>query len=77
MPPELERLLPLAIAILGLVTLVLLMRAILGVNTTHEKLDNILRELHQIKSKRPEEQDPPPSGSEDKSARGGQGTGQP
>jgi hypothetical protein len=72
MLPELERLLPLAIAILGLATLVLLMRAMLGVNTTHEKLDEILRELHQIKSKRPEEHDPSPSGSEDKSAPGGE-----
>lgn len=64
MPPELERLLPLAIAILGLVTLVLLMRAILGVNTTHEKLDEILRELREMKKHRKVESDPLTGGNE-------------
>lgn len=72
MPPELERLLPLAIAILAVVTLVLLLRAILGVNTTHEKLDEILREVRDIKRKHSGPNDPPPEGPEGKRPDGGE-----
>jgi len=59
MTPALERLRPWVITILGFVTLVLLLRAVLGVNTTHEKLDEILKQLREMKSHRPGESNPP------------------
>ena len=69
MSPELEKLLAVSIAVLAVVTLVLLIRAVLGVNTTHAKLDEILRELQAIKSKDPKPSDPSPCGSDATSAR--------
>jgi hypothetical protein len=67
MPPELEQLLSASAAILAVVCLILLIRALLGVNTTHSKLDEILRELRKIKSEKPGRHDPSPRGSEDTS----------
>jgi hypothetical protein len=73
MPHWLEGLLPLAITLLGFVTLILLLRAVLGVNKTHEKLDEVLRELRDMRKQRPKESDPRAGGSESEgaSSRGG------
>ena len=67
MPPELEKLLLLSVAILAAVCLILLIRALLGVNTTHSKLDEILRELREIKTGNPKPSDQSPRASEDTS----------
>jgi hypothetical protein len=61
MPPDLgERLLSVGITLLVVITLILLIRAVLGVKTTHEKLDTILRQLRDMKSANPGATDPPP-----------------
>ena len=67
MPPELEVLLSLSLVITGVACLILLIRAALGVNTTHSKLDEILRELREIKGGPPKPSDRSPRASEDNS----------
>ena len=67
MSSELQGLLSILLFVFAIVFFIALIRALLGVNTTHSKLDEILREIKAIKGRDQKPDDDSSSSTEDAS----------